>query len=74
MSTDESTRSGYVAPLPTAHAICRNCGRIMRVSLPDEDVAGLQAFIDRRPDGWNVEGMSISFTGLCPKCRIGPPL
>ena len=46
----------------------------MRVSLPGEDVAALQAFIDRRPDGWNVEGMSISFTGLCSKCRVGPPL
>jgi Fe2+ or Zn2+ uptake regulation protein len=63
-----------VPPLPTAHAICRLCGRILRVNLPEEDVPALQAFIDHRPDGWAIEGLSFSFTGLCPKCRIGPPL
>jgi Fe2+ or Zn2+ uptake regulation protein len=62
----------YVPPLPTAHAICRICGRIVRVSLPQEEVPALQAFIDRRPDGWTVEGMSFSFTGVCPRCRVGP--
>ena len=63
----------HVPPLPTAHAICRRCGRIMRIVIPSEEVPTLQAFVDRRPDGWLVEGMSFSFTGLCAKCRIARP-
>jgi len=60
-----------VVPEPTAHAICRQCGRILRVSIPEADAATLQSFVDRRPDGWSVEGMSFSFTGICPRCREG---
>ena len=45
----------------------------MRVSLPEEEVPALQSFIERRPDGWTIEGMSVSFTGLCSKCRVGAP-
>jgi Fe2+ or Zn2+ uptake regulation protein len=61
----------YIPPETTAHAICRVCGRILRVSIPHEEVATLHAFSDRRPDGWTVEGMSFSFTGICPQCRQG---
>lgn len=61
----------YLPPEPTAHAICRLCGRILRVSIPHEEIASLQSFSDHRPDGWTVEGMSFSFTGVCPQCRQG---
>lgn len=61
----------YIPSIPTAHAICRLCGRITRVAIPHSDLATLEAFVDRRPDGWSVEGMSFSFTGICPKCRAG---
>jgi Fe2+ or Zn2+ uptake regulation protein len=59
----------YVPPEATAHAICRRCGRIVRVAVSPEEVAQLNAFADRRPDGWTVEGMTFSFTGLCSTCR-----
>jgi hypothetical protein len=61
----------YLPPQPTAHAICRRCGRIIRVSIAEAEVATLQSFVDRRPAGWTVEGMSFSFTGMCPQCRSG---
>ncbi|MCI4348820.1 MAG: hypothetical protein L3J93_01180 [Thermoplasmata archaeon] len=61
----------YLPPQPTAHAICRRCGRILRVSIAEAEVATLQSFVDRRPAGWTVEGMSFSFTGMCPQCRSG---
>ncbi|HEV2165670.1 MAG TPA: hypothetical protein VGS23_01625 [Thermoplasmata archaeon] len=71
-SRDPITPS-YIPPETSAHAICRVCGRILRVSIAHEEVATLQSFSDRRPDGWTVEGMSFSFTGICPQCRQGRP-
>ncbi len=59
----------FVPPEASAHAICRICGRIVRVSVPPDEIALLHSFSDRRPDGWTVEGMSFSFTGICPRCR-----
>jgi Fe2+ or Zn2+ uptake regulation protein len=68
--------TAYLPPQPTAHAICRRCGRIVRVPIPAAEVAELQSFVDRRPDGWSIEGMSFSFTGTCPTCQalqsVGP--
>jgi hypothetical protein len=40
------------------------------VAVSPAEVALLNAFSDRRPDGWTVEGMTFSFTGLCTSCRV----
>ncbi|HEV2231282.1 MAG TPA: hypothetical protein VGV64_08360 [Thermoplasmata archaeon] len=68
---DRSERIGsaYLPPEPTAHAICRRCGRIVRVPIEAAEAALLQSFVDRRPAGWVVEGLSFSFTGICVSCR-----
>jgi hypothetical protein len=56
---------------PHAHAVCRQCGRITEVSLSAFDVAQLTALAGGSPEAWSVDGISLSLTGLCPRCRQG---
>lgn len=56
---------------PTGHAVCRGCGRILRLALAIPDGPNLEAFLDRRPDGWSAEGVTLTITGVCPSCRTG---
>jgi hypothetical protein len=56
---------------PTGHAVCRGCGRILRLALALDDGPNLEAFLDRRPDGWSAEGVTLTLTGLCPTCQTG---
>jgi Fe2+ or Zn2+ uptake regulation protein len=56
---------------PTGHAVCRGCGRILRLALAIDDGPNLEAFLDRRPDGWSAEGVTLTLTGLCPTCQAG---
>jgi hypothetical protein len=56
---------------PHAHAVCRQCGRITEVSLASFDVAQLTALAAGSPEEWSVDGISLSMTGLCPRCRQG---
>jgi len=51
--------------------VCRSCGRIVRLELSEGDSANLVAFADRRPDGWSADGVSLTVTGVCPRCREG---
>ncbi|MCI4325074.1 MAG: hypothetical protein L3K00_04220 [Thermoplasmata archaeon] len=57
---------------PTGHAVCQACGRIVRLALAPTDGPNLEAFLDRRPDGWSAQGISLTITGLCTTCRTGP--
>jgi hypothetical protein len=70
----EPGRVALRAP-PTGHAVCRGCGRILRLALALTDGPNLEAFLDRRPDGWSAEGITLTVTGLCPTCQSGgiPP-
>jgi len=56
---------------PHAHAVCRQCGRIAEVPLADFDVAQLTALAGGTSSDWSVDGISLSMTGLCPRCRQG---
>ncbi|MCI4356292.1 MAG: hypothetical protein L3K18_03995 [Thermoplasmata archaeon] len=56
---------------PTGHAVCRSCGRIVRLELDPADAPNLEAFADRRPDGWSVGAVSLTLTGLCAQCSAG---
>jgi hypothetical protein len=51
--------------------VWRGCGRILRLALALTDGPNLEAFLDRRPDGWSAEGITITITGLCPDCQTG---
>ncbi|MCI4369743.1 MAG: hypothetical protein L3J81_00260 [Thermoplasmata archaeon] len=65
-----SGATGIEAP-PTGHAVCRGCGRIVRLALSDGDGPNLLAFADRRPEGWSADAVSLTVTGTCPRCREG---
>jgi Fe2+ or Zn2+ uptake regulation protein len=58
---------------PHAHAVCRQCGRITEVPIAPFDVEQLKALATEGPTGWEFEGISLSMTGLCPRCREGLP-
>lgn len=51
---------------PHAHLVCARCGRVMDVSfgLPGRDQ--LEAVSGQT--GCRVDGVSVTFTGLCPDC------
>jgi|HubBroStandDraft_1064217.scaffolds.fasta_scaffold606021_2 hypothetical protein len=57
--------------VPHAHAVCRQCGRITEVALAPFDIAQLTALASGSPEEWSVDGISLSLTGLCPRCRSG---
>ncbi|HEV8049961.1 MAG TPA: hypothetical protein VGP88_05160 [Thermoplasmata archaeon] len=61
----------HIESPPTGHEVCRSCGRIVRLELSEGDAANLVAFADRRPDGWSADGVTLTVTGLCPRCREG---
>jgi len=67
-------RAGTVALLedPRAHIVCRVCGRIQRVELTELDRFLLTELGRRRPDEWSVDGIALSLTGACQRCREGP--
>ncbi len=46
------------------HFCCRQCGRIADLFFNDEAQTVLH------PPGYAVEGYSLSFSGLCPDCRV----
>lgn len=52
---------------PHPHFICRGCGRVMDLSLPDT-VSGLVEQIDER-DGCLADSCMLTFFGLCDRCR-----
>jgi hypothetical protein len=65
------TRLVGVDSPPTGHAVCRGCGRIVRLDLSEGDAPNLVAFADRRPEGWTADAVSLTVTGTCPRCREG---
>lgn len=50
--------------MPHDHAFCRNCGAL--VDLPQDDQTEVFSGV---PSGWQVEGYSRLWSGLCPACR-----
>lgn len=56
---------------PHAHSVCRNCGRIAEVELSGLDAAQLTGLAGGTSEEWAIEGISLSLTGLCPRCRRG---
>ncbi len=52
---------------PHTHLICKGCGTVrdlFEITLPDEIMQAAQA-----ASGYEISGVSLRFTGLCPKCR-----
>lgn len=49
-----------------AFAVCRTCGRVMEISLSDEDEARL---LGMAPDAIAAERVTIEIAGLCETCR-----
>ena len=58
--------------VPHAHIVCRACGRISQVTLPPKELLLLRNLSDRRPTGWDVDGVTYTLTGSCQRCREGP--
>ncbi|MGA7861857.1 MAG: hypothetical protein WCB19_08390 [Thermoplasmata archaeon] len=54
---------------PHGHLICRRCGRIAELELTELDRHLLMETSRRRPDGWEIDGVTFSLTGTCPGCR-----
>ena len=54
---------------PHGHLICRRCGRIAELELTELDRHLLMEISRRRPDGWEIDGVTFSLTGTCPRCR-----
>lgn len=57
---------------PHLMEVCRGCGRIAPLSLAPEEMVVLDRFSARAPAGWSVDGISLTLTGTCRKCREGP--
>jgi Fe2+ or Zn2+ uptake regulation protein len=57
---------------PHAHVVCRSCGRIQGIELTELDRHLLTELAAHHPDGWSVDGIALSFTGACQRCREGP--
>ena len=56
---------------PHPHLLCRNCRRVTDLVLPDT-VSSLYDEAERLW-GCKVESYSLTFTGLCPRCREEEP-
>lgn len=56
---------------PHAHAVCRQCGRIAQVEVPPFDAEQWISFAAAGVPDWAIEGISLSVTGYCPRCRQG---
>jgi hypothetical protein len=66
---------GVVVPRidpPHLLAVCRGCGRISALSLEGEEVGMLAGFAGKAPEGWIVDGLSLTLTATCRRCREGP--
>lgn len=50
------------------HFICRNCNKMIDVFFPDIDGRVLKQ-IKNKNNGFEVESMTINFSGLCNKCK-----
>ncbi len=50
------------------HARCRTCGKVFDL---DFDTSCMPSRGHCSPDGFIIEGVSVSFTGICGECR-GP--
>ncbi len=49
---------------PHAHGMCRVCGRICDIFLPDYEAIAK----DARTDGFEIDGCEVEFTGICKEC------
>ncbi len=49
------------------HVHCRECGRVADVELPWREK--LPKVTTLEGEGFTVEGYSVEFTGLCPRCQ-----
>jgi hypothetical protein len=58
---------------PHAHAVCARCGRIVEVVVTPFDAEQLRGLASDGPDGWSIEGLSLSLTGACGRCLAGLP-
>lgn len=58
---------------PTAHLICRHCGRLGRVPVDVSGRTELERMARSCPDGWTMEGISVSLVGSCPSCASKSP-
>ena len=56
---------------PHAHAVCRVCGRIAEVRLTPTDRKSVEELALRRPAGWTVDDITVSFAGACRSCQEG---
>jgi Fe2+ or Zn2+ uptake regulation protein len=56
---------------PHAHSVCRACGRIAEVQLSGLDSQQLTSLAADGPPEWAIDGISLSLTGFCPRCRKG---
>lgn len=50
---------------PHAHIRCEKCNRVMDIDLDQKHLSQLAA----EKTGFTVNGVSVSFVGVCPKCR-----
>lgn len=57
---------------PHAHIVCRSCGRIAGLALSTDEELRLEEISRSSPDGWSVDLIAFSLTGLCERCRTGP--
>lgn len=57
---------------PHGHLICPRCGRIAELELTELDRHLMMEISRRRPTGWEVEGVTFSLTGTCPRCGRTP--
>ena len=56
---------------PHGHLICHRCGRIAELELTELDRHLLTELSGRRPKEWDIDGVTFSITGSCPRCRNG---
>lgn len=48
---------------PHAHFICRSCGQVFDVPVPEQPIAV--------PQNFSTESVAINYRGLCPMCAAG---
>ena len=49
------------------HVHCKECGRVADVELPWKE--RLPKVLTKEGEGFTVEGYSVEFIGLCPRCQ-----